>query len=146
MPSGSVAVQSLSPAFEARFNIVKVCYHLVTKAYLSVTPWTVACQAPLPIEFSRQEYWSGAISFSRGIFASRPRDQTHSLGSSALDCLLLNYQGKPIFKVIYSLILHISILPRRRLFQSSGQSKKDPTLDPKGKTTRRLYPVLGMVS
>jgi len=25
----------------------------------SVTPWTVACQAPLSIEFSRQEYWSG---------------------------------------------------------------------------------------
>ena len=23
-----------------------------------VTPWTVACQAPLPIEFSRQEFWS----------------------------------------------------------------------------------------
>ena len=22
-------------------------------------PWTVACQAPLSIEFSRQEYWSG---------------------------------------------------------------------------------------
>ena len=21
--------------------------------------WTVACQAPLPMEFSRQEYWSG---------------------------------------------------------------------------------------
>ena len=25
----------------------------------SVTPWTVAHQAPLPMEFSRQEYWSG---------------------------------------------------------------------------------------
>ena len=25
----------------------------------SVTPWTVACQAPLPMGFSRQEYWSG---------------------------------------------------------------------------------------
>ena len=25
----------------------------------SVTPWTVACQAPLSAEFSRQEYWSG---------------------------------------------------------------------------------------
>ena len=25
----------------------------------SVTPWTIACQAPLSIEFSRQEYWSG---------------------------------------------------------------------------------------
>ena len=23
-----------------------------------VTPWTVACQAPLSIGFSRQEYWS----------------------------------------------------------------------------------------
>ena len=26
---------------------------------LSVAPWTVACQAPLSKEFSRQEYWSG---------------------------------------------------------------------------------------
>ena len=24
-----------------------------------VTPWTVACRAPLSMEFSRQEYWSG---------------------------------------------------------------------------------------
>ena len=24
-----------------------------------VTPWTVACQAPPVMEFSRQEYWSG---------------------------------------------------------------------------------------
>ena len=24
-----------------------------------VSPWTVACQAPLSMEFSRQEYWSG---------------------------------------------------------------------------------------
>ena len=26
---------------------------------LSVTPWTVARHAPLSMEFSRQEYWSG---------------------------------------------------------------------------------------
>jgi len=25
----------------------------------SVAPWTVALKAPLPMEFSRQEYWSG---------------------------------------------------------------------------------------
>ena len=25
------------------------------------TPWTVACQVPLSIEFSRQEYWSGLL-------------------------------------------------------------------------------------
>ena len=26
---------------------------------LYAIPWTVACQAPLSMEFSRQEYWSG---------------------------------------------------------------------------------------
>ena len=24
-----------------------------------MTPWTIACQSPLSIEFSRQKYWSG---------------------------------------------------------------------------------------
>ena len=28
---------------------------------LFVTPWTVICQAPLPMGFSRQEYWSGLL-------------------------------------------------------------------------------------
>ena len=27
--------------------------------HLFVTPWTIALQAPLTMEFSRQEYWSG---------------------------------------------------------------------------------------
>ena len=28
-------------------------------ACLFATPWTIACQTPLPTELSRQEYWSG---------------------------------------------------------------------------------------
>ena len=32
---------------------------------LFATLWTVAWQAPLSMEFSRQEYWSVAISFSK---------------------------------------------------------------------------------
>ena len=33
---------------------------LVTKSCPTlVTPWTVACQAPLSVGFSIQEYWSG---------------------------------------------------------------------------------------
>ena len=33
---------------------------LVAKLCLTfATPWTIACQAPLSMEFSRQEYWSG---------------------------------------------------------------------------------------
>ena len=34
----------------------------------------VACQALLSMEFSKWEYWSGLLSFSRG--SSQPRDQT----------------------------------------------------------------------
>ena len=36
-----------------------------------VTPWTVAHQAPLSMEFSRQEYWNG-VPFST------PGDLSHS--------------------------------------------------------------------
>jgi len=32
---------------------------LLSRVLLFATPWTVACQAPLSMEFSRQEYWSG---------------------------------------------------------------------------------------
>ena len=31
----------------------------LSRVRLSATPWTVAQQAPLPMGFSRQEYWSG---------------------------------------------------------------------------------------
>ena len=30
-----------------------------SSAQLCATLWTVACQAPQYVEFSRQEYWSG---------------------------------------------------------------------------------------
>ena len=33
-----------------------------------VTPWTVACQAPLSLEFFRQEYWGGSPCSSLGDF------------------------------------------------------------------------------
>ena len=31
-----------------------------------IAPWIVTCQAPLPMEFFRQEYWSGLSFFSPG--------------------------------------------------------------------------------
>ena len=37
---------------------------LVAQSCLTVIPWSVAHQAPLSMEFSRQEYWV-AIPFSR---------------------------------------------------------------------------------
>ena len=38
-----------------------VCAHLCNHVQLLVTPWTVACQSPLSMESSRQEYWSGLL-------------------------------------------------------------------------------------
>ena len=42
------------------FSCVQIC----------VTPWTVACQAPLSMEFSRQEEWSGLPCPSPGDLAN----------------------------------------------------------------------------
>ena len=58
-----------------------------------VTPRTVACQAPLPMGFSRQEYWSGLPFPSPG---DRP-DPGIEPRSPALqaDSLPTELQGKP---------------------------------------------------
>ena len=50
------------------------------------TLWTAACQAPLSMGFSRQEY----MPFSRG--SSRPMDRT----AMQADSLPLNCQGSPV--------------------------------------------------
>ena len=38
---------------------VTSCVSVLSHVRLFVTPWTVACQTPLSILYSRQEYWSG---------------------------------------------------------------------------------------
>ena len=35
------------------------CCLVAKSCPILATPWTAACQAPLPMGFSRQEYWSG---------------------------------------------------------------------------------------
>ena len=50
---------------------------------LFATPLTVACQAPLSMEFSRQEYWSGLPSPSPGALPD-PGIKPVSLTSAAL--------------------------------------------------------------
>ena len=59
----------------------------------SVAPWTVACQALLSMEFSRQEYWSGLPVPSPGDLS----DPGIKLGSPALqaDSLPSEPPGKP---------------------------------------------------
>ena len=67
---------------------------LVTKLCPTpVTPWTVACQAPLSMAFSRQEYWGGFPFPSPGVFP------TQELNLGLLHCRQilypLNYEGSP---------------------------------------------------
>ena len=58
-----------------------------------MTPWTVACQAPLSMGFSRQEYCSGLPFLPSGDLP----DPGIKLGSPALqaDSLLAEPPGKP---------------------------------------------------
>ena len=57
---------------------------LVAKSCLTLmTPWTVACQAPLSVGFSSQEYWSG-LPFPPPADLPEPGIEPMSLASPAL--------------------------------------------------------------
>ena len=58
-----------------------------------VTPWTVACQAPLSMEFSRQESWSGLPFPSPGDLPN-PRIKLPSLYCRQI-LYHLSHQGSP---------------------------------------------------
>ena len=61
------------------------------------TPWTVACQAPLSLEFSKQEHWNGLPFPTPGNFLV-PETEPTSLGSPALAgrFFITEPSGKPI--------------------------------------------------
>ena len=50
---------------------MSACMCVPSYVLLFVTPWTVAHQAPLSMEFSRQEYWSGLPLPSPGNFPNQ---------------------------------------------------------------------------
>ena len=41
------------------FSLSMLCVCVLSHVWLFEAPWTVAHQAPLPMEFSEQKYWSG---------------------------------------------------------------------------------------
>ena len=53
------------------YKIPRALVLLFSRICLFMTPWTVAHQAPLSVEFSRQEYWSGLPFPTPGIFLSQ---------------------------------------------------------------------------
>ena len=51
--------QTLSVRNREEGNPWRLKVKSLSRVRLLVTPWTVACLAPLSMGFSRQEYWSG---------------------------------------------------------------------------------------
>ena len=59
-----------------RYFLLLSCAQLLSSVRLFTTPWTKVQKTPLPMEFSKQEHWSGwgAIAYFRG--SSQYRDWT----------------------------------------------------------------------
>ena len=51
---------------KAIYRVNAIAVQLLRCVQLFATPWTVACQAPLSMGFSRHEYWSGLPFLSPG--------------------------------------------------------------------------------
>ena len=72
---------------------------VLSHVQLCVTPWTVAHQAPLLMEFARQECWSGLPSFLQGIFLTQ-RSNPHllplALAGGFIIFLPLCHLGSPL--------------------------------------------------
>ena len=70
-------------------TLLRVCVcSLTSRVSDSVTPRTVACQAPLSMEFSRQEYWNG-LPWSSSKGSSWPSDWT------CVSCVFCSAEGGP---------------------------------------------------
>ena len=79
-----------------------LCAQLLSLVQLLEIPWTVACQAPLSMEFSRQEYWNG-LPFPPPGDLPDPGIELTSPASPALavDSLPLSHLGSPVCIQIY---------------------------------------------
>ena len=108
-------------------NIVNM-YRSLLHVQLFATPWTVACQTPLSMGFSRQEHWSG-LPFpslgdlpNTGIKQGSPALQVDSLPSEPPEKPLISYtpmQNKKLKKC-----------PISELAESCCQSKTSPLCSP----------------
>ena len=69
--------------FSLVFYFMHACICVYTNSVVPATPWTIAHQAPLSMEFSRQEYWSGLL-FPSPRDLSNPGTEPTSLTPPAL--------------------------------------------------------------
>ena len=100
--------------------IMIICYYevkcqLLSRVQVFVIPWTVAQQAPLPMEFSRQEYWSGFPFPSPGdipnpgIEPRSPALQTDSLPSES------NWETHILLRIVLNMPQCILVYPSNKI-------------------------------
>ena len=68
--------------------------------WVFATLWTIACQAPLSMGFSRQEYWEGCHALLQGIFPIQVLNPSLTSPALAGRFLTLAPLGKPISKAM----------------------------------------------
>ena len=97
-----------------------VCVCVLSCVQLFATPWTIACQFPLSMEFSRQEYFSGLSFPSWGLFPTQGLDPhlLHLLHRQ-VDSLPLShwgskydYENSNFFLIYFLAVQHLSFLTR----------------------------------
>ena len=104
-----------------------VCAQSLSHVQLFVTPWTVACQAPLSLGFSRQEYWRGLPFLSPGDLPD-PEIQPCLLHWQA-DSFPLSQLGRPkaLAPNSESELRAPSTGRCRYCMRSTGEKKKQPS-------------------
>ena len=81
----------------------------LSRVWLFVTPQTVAHQVPVPMGFSRQEYWGRLLFLSPGDLPD-PGNEPTSLTSPALvGRFFTEPPGRPPYTVIYPLYFYLHI-------------------------------------
>ena len=101
LPHWNFQVSNICPSFFLRLAgglVAKLCPTLATS-------WTIACQAPLSVGFSRQEYWNG-LPFSSPRDLPNPGIEPRSPALQA-DSLPLSYKGS--LMILRLMIRQISI-------------------------------------
>ena len=99
---------------------------MLSRVWLSATPWTVAHQAPLSMEFSRQEYWSRLPYPPPGDFPN-PKMESTFPASPVLAGRFFTSEllGKPPFFNIHSYVIRFLASDSRCIFEVISKCKEN---------------------
>ena len=118
-----IFVNILSKLLCKIFCLCVTCAQSLSHVHLFVTPWTAACQAPLSMVFSQQEFWS-RVPFPTPEDLPNPGIELTSLAPPELqvDSLQLYHLGSAILLISW-FKLELKELPKK----CPGTMKQKPT-------------------